>query len=147
MRHCQVAKTVQHSRLALPATCDTGSARARGIGYQTRLVGDGKRQAGVLKGISAGTDGYAACQRPLNFKRVRLPIGPDGEGDRETSGRERRDEREVTSAQVDPPPRNRARNRPGALTSIYKSALLCGGSRPHHLLFIVLLIRPSLAGG
>lgn len=84
-----------------------------------------RRGASILKGISAETDGYAACQRPLNFKRFRLPDPGEGKG----RGKRRR---EVTSAQV--PSVTEGRIDP-PLTSIY---IPVAGTHP--LPFIALLI-------
>lgn len=75
------------------------TARERGtFGYQTRLVGNGTMQA-PLKDISAETDCYGACQRPLNFKQVRL-LNPR---ERESRGHVRASALRNSPRRIDPP--------------------------------------------
>lgn len=74
------------------------------------------RNQGVLKGISAGTDGYAACQRPLNFKRVRLPRWREMKEERE---REREREQRSRSRKCSPQPSEK--NRPAANFDLFPS--------------------------
>lgn len=70
-------------------------------------------QAPSLKDISAGTDGYAACQRPLNFKQVRLLNPRKRENEEEERETECRGHVRASAL------RNGAKNRPTANFDLY----------------------------